>query len=121
MIALVPGVEDPYYGGKAAIACSYSDDDSENYILEPICNRLKLQPGADGKVTLPFCWQDEGPSEVRRFIVCPLGEPGVTTDIRLGMKPLEERTESTTKRDMDEEDDEEVQDIGTPPTWLPNV
>jgi len=111
VIALVPGVEEVYYGGKAAIACSYSDDDNENYILEPISNRLKLQPGADGKVTLTFCWQDGGPSEVRKFNVRPLGEPGVKTDIRLGMKPLEERPESITKKDVDEGDEEEVQDI----------
>lgn len=121
VIALVPGVEDTYYGGKAVIACSYSDDDNENYILQPICNRLKLLPGADGKVTLTFCWQDEGPSEVRRFTVRPLGEPEVKTDIRSGMKPLVEPTESNTKTDVDEEDDEEVRDIGTPPTWLLNV
>ena len=119
VIALVPGLEDTYYGTKAAIACSYSDDDNENYILEPICNRLKLQPGADGKVTLTFCWQDEGPSEVRRFTVRPLGVPEVKTDIRFGMKPLVERTES--KTDIDEEDDEEVRDIGAPHTRLLNV
>lgn len=112
VIALIPGVDDPYYGGKGAIACSYSDDDNENYMLEPISNRLKLQPGEDGKVTLSFCWQDDGPSEVRRFTVCPLGEPGVKTDIRLGMKPLDKPTESSTKKDIDERDDEEVRDIG---------
>jgi hypothetical protein len=121
VIALVPGVEDTYYHGKAVIACSYSDDDDENYILEPICNRFKLQWGADRKVTLTFCWQDGGPSEVRTFNVRPLGEPGLETDIRLGMKPLEERTESATQKDVGEGDDEEVQDIGTPPTWLLNV
>jgi hypothetical protein len=121
VIVLVPGLEDLYPRGKAAIACSYSDDDSENYILEPISQRLELQPGPDGKVPIPFCWHDGGPSEVRRFTVRPLGDPGVETDIRFGMKPLDERTESTTKKDSDEGDDEEVQDIGMPPAWLLNV
>jgi hypothetical protein len=103
-------------------------------MLKGICERLKLEQEADGKVTLSFCWRSGGPSEVRRFIVRPLGDPEVKTDIRLGMAPLEVRTESTSEKDADEDEDvdedadedgdededgdDEVQDIGTPLTRL---
>lgn len=135
MIALAPAAEE-YYGGKGAIACSYSEDDNDNYMLEGICKRLRLEREADGKVTLSFCWRPGGPSEERRFTVRPLGDPEVKTDLRLGMKPPEVRTGSTSQKDADEDEDEdddedeeededddedkEVQDIGTPSHSAPN-
>jgi hypothetical protein len=129
VIALAPAAEE-YCGGIGAVSCSYSEDDNDNYMLEGICKRLKLEREADGKVTLNFCWRLGGPSEERRFTVRPLGDPEVEADLRLGMKRPEVRTESTSRKDADEDEDEEggededededgeVQDIGTPLTQL---
>lgn len=78
--------------GKAALLCSYSEDDDKNYIAPPIFKRLTGREGVYGPVTLNFVVRDGGQSSYRKFIVQDRTINGeeFKTDIRFGMKVSEE-------------------------------
>jgi hypothetical protein len=86
-IFLVPGHEE-FLDGKAALLCSYSDEDDQNYITETVARRLKVPEDPDGKVALTFARTSESQSEVRKFNIVPNHE--IASDVKFGMKPLKE-------------------------------
>jgi len=118
----VPDHED-YIDGKAALFCSYDDDDDQNYIAPPICKRLKSRKGADGKVTLTFVVGDGGQSSYRKFLVQDRTINGeqIKSDIRFGMKPSEKSAEVKSPMEealdigfdgAEDERDSELQQLG---------
>jgi hypothetical protein len=118
----VPDHED-YIDGKAALFCSYDEDDDQNYIAPPTFKRLKIRKGADGKVTLTFIVGDGGQSSYRKFLVQDRTMNGeqIKSDIRFGMKPLEKSAEAKSPLEealdigfdgAEDERDSELQQLG---------
>lgn len=75
-----------YKDGQIPIYCCCSDQVDEHYITETICERLGLQAGADGKVTLTCLQAGEGRRFEARYDVRP-HEEGVA-DIVFSTKAL---------------------------------
>jgi hypothetical protein len=105
---LVPGHED-YIDGKAALLCSYCDEDDQNIITQTAFARLKLQVRKDptGMIPLTFAWKGVGKSTVKKFSV--RNDDEIETDVRFGMKRSEESTKTPVA--LGDEDDESAESV----------